>query len=131
MLDTNIVSFAMRSRPQAVLDRLAASRPDEVCISAVTLAELCFGAARSSASRRYGNLIDRFVDRVRSMPFDAAAATSYGRVRAALEASGSRIGDLDMLIAGHALSLQTTLVTNNRAEFDRVAGLGVEDWSVP
>jgi len=39
------------------------------------------------------------------------------------------IGPLDMLIAAHALSLGTTLVTNNEKEFRRVAGLRCENWA--
>ncbi len=62
-------------------------------------------------------------------PFDASAAASCGRVRARLEAAGTPIGDLDALIAGHALAIGSVLVTNNTAEFRRVAGLVVEDWT--
>lgn len=65
MLDTNIVSFALRARPQKVLDRLRAVRPDETCISVVTLAELRSGAARSPATAKYGPLVDAFVAGVR------------------------------------------------------------------
>ncbi len=127
MLDTNIVSFALRARPEAVLRRLRSVRPEQTCLSAVTLAELRFGAARAAARA----MIDTFVSRVEVLPFDDRAARSYGDVRARLEAVGARIGDLDMLIAGHALSAGCVLVTNNLAEFLRVEGLAVEDWSVP
>lgn len=129
MLDTNIVSFAMRSRPQAVLDRLRTVRPDQTCISAVTLAELRSGAARSPARVRYDAMIDTFVARVATIPFDGVASARYGEVRAALEAAGARIGDLDMLIAAHAIASDCVLVTNNTAEFARVPGLSVEDWA--
>lgn len=129
LLDTNIVSFALRDRPPSVLAALRRLRPDQTGISAVTLAELRFGAARSASRLRYDGLITTFVSRVRVFPFDDAAAEAYGGVRAALESSGQRIGDLDMLIAGHALALGRVLVTNNRREFDRVVGLEVEDWS--
>lgn len=129
LLDTNIVSFALRDRPPSVLAALRLLRPDQTAISAVTLAELRFGAARSAARLRYDGLIRTFVSRVKVLPFDDAAAEAYGGVRAGLEAAGTRIGDLDMLIAGHALALGRVLVTNNRRAFDRVAGLEVEDWS--
>jgi tRNA(fMet)-specific endonuclease VapC len=130
MLDTNIVRYAMRARPPELLARLRAVRPADTCISAVTLAELRFGAARSAGRSRYDPLIDAFVSRVAVVPFDAVAASRYGDVRAALEAAGHRIGDLDTLIAAHALGSGCTLVTNNTREFTRVAGLTIEDWSV-
>ena len=129
MLDTNIVSFAMRRRPQAVLDRLAAMKPTELSISSVTLAELRFGAARSASRHRYDTLIDLFINRIQPEPFDENAACAYGEVRAALEGKGQRIGDLDMLIAGHAVALGAVLVTNNVREFNRIPQLDVEDWS--
>jgi tRNA(fMet)-specific endonuclease VapC len=129
MLDTNIVSFAMRSRPKEVLDRLRAVRPDETCISAVTHAELRFGAARSPARIKYDALIDTFVARVTIVPFDVVAGARYADVRAALERAGTPIGDLDTLIASHALACACVLVTNDVGEFARVPGLTVEDWT--
>jgi tRNA(fMet)-specific endonuclease VapC len=45
-----------------------------------------------------------------------------------LELRGSRIGELDLLIAAHALHENLPLVTNNREEFRRVRGLKVESW---
>jgi tRNA(fMet)-specific endonuclease VapC len=131
MLDTNIVSFALRSRSQPVMDRLRAHRPADVCISVVTLAELRFGAAKSAARARYDAAIDVFVSRVGVLPFDDAAAGHYGEVRASLARAGQRIGDLDTLIAGHALAAGCTLVTHNVGEFGRVPGLVVEDWTTP
>lgn len=128
MLDTNIVSFALRSRPPAVLARLRSVRPTQVVISGITLGELRFGAARSR-SGRYGPMIDVFVSRVGVLPFDEPAAARYGEVRAELEARGARLGDLDMLIAGHALAAGCVLVTNNTREFGRVPELAVEDWA--
>jgi len=129
MLDTNIVSYAMRARPKAVLDRLRLVRADETCISAITHAELRFGAARSPARIKYDALIDTFVARVAVVPFDGVAGARYADVRAALEATGMPIGDLDTLIASHALACACVLVTNNVREFARVPGLAVEDWT--
>lgn len=129
MLDTNIVSFALRSRPKPVLDRLGAVRPDDTCISAVTHAELRFGAARSLARIKYDSLIDTFVQRVAILPFDGVAGARYADVRALLEREGTPIGDLDTLIASHALACGCVLVTNNVGEFACVPGLMVEDWT--
>ncbi|MBP6725843.1 MAG: PIN domain-containing protein [Thauera sp.] len=56
-------------------------------------------------------------------------AKHYGRARAHLEAQGQTIGGNDLWIAAHALALCATLVTHNTAEFQRVPGLRVEDWT--
>lgn len=62
-------------------------------------------------------------------PFDEEAAHAGGAVRAALEKKGAPIGPLDTLIAGHALRLGATLVTDNTREFSRVPGLKLQNWS--
>ena len=131
MLDTNIVSYALRARPASVLDRLRRLRPRQVCISAITLAELRYGADRSATPERYHRMIDRFVDRVRVLAFDDEAAACYGRLRAELERQGRPIGSLDFLIGAHALRACVALVTNNRREFERIADLTIEDWVEP
>ena len=64
------------------------------------------------------------------LDFDAAAAESYGAIRADLEKRGTPIDPLDMMIAGHAKSLGYTIVTNNTKEFNRVLGLNVENWAI-
>ena len=74
-------------------------------------------------------MIDAFIMRVPALPFDAAAATTYGRLRAKLAACGTPIGSLDTLIAAHAMALGATLVTINLREFSRVENLAVEDWT--
>ena len=63
------------------------------------------------------------------MLFDAEAGRYYGRIRTELKRAGCSIGSNDLLIAAHAISLDATLVTNNTREFDRVAGLRVEQWT--
>ena len=63
------------------------------------------------------------------MSFDSKASESYGKVRADLERSGTPIGPLDMMIAGHAKSMGYTVVTNNIKEFEKVEGLLLENWA--
>jgi tRNA(fMet)-specific endonuclease VapC len=52
----------------------------------------------------------------------------HRRIRADLERQGQLIGPYDSLIAGQSLASGLTLVTNNRKEFQRVAGLKLESW---
>ena len=66
-----------------------------------------------------------------TVDFDADAADFYGKVRAELARRGTPIGPLDTMIAAHAICLGIPLVTNNTAEFLRVPGLQVEDWTLP
>lgn len=126
MLDTNTVSYALRG-VGGVERRLLSQRPSEICISAISLAELRLGADHRRSAKLH-LLIDRFVASVAVAPFDAEASSRFGAVGAALFRKGAPIGQLDTLIAAHALALDLTLVTNNSKHFDRIRGLRVENW---
>ena len=126
MLDTDTASFALRGQGRVGV-RLLDHRPSECCISAVTLAELRYGADLRR-SRRLHRLVDTFADTILPVPFDRAGADRFGVVAAALARGGTPIGTFDTAIAAHALSLGLILVTNNVKHFGRVAGLAVENW---
>jgi tRNA(fMet)-specific endonuclease VapC len=130
LLDTNTLIYALNARPrhQAILERLDREEPEDLFISAITLAELRYGAAKSR--RREANLqkVQRVAQALNVSAFDDAAAAAYGGLRAELEGAGTPIGPLDTLIAAHALSLGMTLVTANTREFARVRALRLESW---
>jgi tRNA(fMet)-specific endonuclease VapC len=128
MLDTNVCIALIRQRPRSVLARLKASGPGPVAISAITLAELEFGAAHSSRPDVSRTALEHFVVPFQILPFGASASRVYGYIRAHLQKCGTPIAPLDTLIAAHALSIDLTLVTNNHREFVRVPGLRIEDW---
>ena len=127
MLDTNICIFAMKGRGAALEVRFEAEA-DRLCISAVTLAELMHGVEKSAARHHNRRALESFGARVAILSFDPGAATAYGAMRSDLERRGLVIGPYDMMIAATALANGLTLVTHNRAEFSRVAGLKWEDW---
>jgi tRNA(fMet)-specific endonuclease VapC len=126
MLDTDSVSFALRGQG-GVGPRLLEHRPSEICMSAITLAELRYGAVRRN-SRKLDDLIDAFTANVAVMPFDDICALRFGVVASELARRGSPIGEFDALIAAHAIALEVILVTNNVRHFERVPGLRVENW---
>ena len=129
MLDTNICIYMIKRRPQSVLDRFSAVPVGGIGISSITLAELEYGAAKSAQPRKNREALEEFVSPLDIATFDRDAAEAYGRIRANLERKGLPIGAMDMHIAAHALSLGANLVTNNEAEFRRVSGLRVENWT--
>lgn len=98
-------------------------------VSAITLAELEFGVAKSSRPQQNNEALQAFVAPLEILPFDDRAACRHGEIRACLEQQGQPIGSLDMLIAAHAGSLSLTLVTNNFREFEKVPGLALENWA--
>lgn len=131
LLDTNICVFVIRQKPAIVLQRFLRLSPSNVAISTITLAELRYGADKSSAPPRNHSALVNFVTPISILDFNSAAADEYGRVRSFLERQGMPIGPLDTLIAAHARSLNSTLATANTSEFSRVPGLVCEDWTKP
>jgi tRNA(fMet)-specific endonuclease VapC len=126
MLDTDTISFVLRGEG-GVGAALTAQAPSAVCMSAMSLCELRFGADKRR-SKRLHQLIDVVVATVAVVAFDAAAATTFGRLASALQTRGTPIGQLDTLIAAHAMSLKLTLVTNNSKHFGKVRGLKTTNW---
>ena len=129
MLDTDTCIYIMNDRSQRAFMELTRHDRDEVCVSAVTAAELCYGNRKSQKVDFNFKRLWRFLDVVQVKDFDKAAAQEYGKLRAELEKRGEKIGANDMLIAAHANSLDLTLVTHNVREFARVPGLEVADWT--
>lgn len=131
MLDTNICSFIMREQPEAVIKCLeqAVLRNHRIVVSAITYAEMRFGAIGKKASPRHAQLVDAFCARLDAvLAWDRAAVDATMEVKAALSAAGTPIGPNDTAIAGHAIAADAILVTNNTREFARVPDLKLEDW---
>lgn len=126
MLDADTVSYALRGHGR-VAQRLLGHRPSELCISAVTLAELNFGA-QAKRSQKIRRAIRTFTKDIAVVPFDALAAERFGVVAADLAARGRPIGVYDTLVAAQALSLGVAVVTNNTRHFSAVPGLAIENW---
>lgn len=132
MLDTNICSFIMREQPEAILKRLeqAVLRNHRIVVSAITYAEMRFGAVGKKASPRHAQLVDPFCARLDAvLAWDRAAVDATTEIKVALAAAGTPVGPNDTAIAGHAIATGAVLVTNNTREFARVPGLESEDWS--
>jgi tRNA(fMet)-specific endonuclease VapC len=130
MLDTNICIFTLKNKPQQVREAFTRHH-GQLCISTVTLMELIYGAEKSAAPEKNLSVIEGFAARLEVLNYDSQAAAHSGQLRAELAKSGKPIGPYDQMIAGHARSLGLVLVTNNLGEFNRVAGLRVEDWVSP
>ena len=129
MLDTNICIYAIKHKPEQVFMRLQEHDPIDICISSVTYAELVHGVEKSKAIEKNRVALALLLANIEIMNFDSLAAESYGKIRADLEKAGTPIGPLDMMIAGHAMALGYTVVTNNTKEFERVKGLKIENWT--
>ena len=128
LLDTNIASYVIKGNIPRVRDRLVKVPMSEVGISVITEAELRFGVAKKPEAARLSVAVEEFLLRVEILPWDSEAAKSYARLRANMERIGEPMGNLDMMIAAHALAAQAVLVTHDRV-FRRVMELRIEDWT--
>ena len=129
LLDTNICIYLIKKKPERLLHRLREVDIAAVSVSAVTVAELQYGVAKSARPEQNALALAAFLAPLGVDTFDDGAAAAYGQLRADLERVGTPIGSLDMLIAAQALASGRIVVTNNTQEFRRVAGLKVEDWT--
>lgn len=127
LLDTNIISDAIRNTRGACAARISAAHPEAVCTSIVVAAELRFGVAKKGAAA-LAQRVNQALGALRVLPLDGDADQHYGQLRADLERRGQLIGANDMLIAAHALALDAVLVTDNTGEFSRIGGLHYENW---
>jgi len=128
MLDTDILIYTIKNKPDPMRD-VFQRHHGLLCLSAVTLGELIYGAEKSEQSLRNLADVEGIAARMAVMPFDDQAAVQFGQLRAELAKKGKPIGPYDVMIAGHARALGLTLVTNNTREFKRVPGLRIENWS--
>ncbi len=127
MLDTNILSDAIKDpfgRTKRYMERF---NEGMICISAIVASEMRYGIRRKG-STRLAERVEQVLSRIPVLPYDDQASRSYGLIRNDLERAGQPIGWADLFIAAHALSLGLTLVTNNAREFSRVEHLKIENW---
>lgn len=129
LLDTNAVIALVTRRSEALLRRVEACAPGTLGLSAIVAHELYYGAYRSQKVAFNLETLRLLLADLVLLDLDREDARVAGEIRAELARRGTPIGPYDVLIAGQAKARGLTLVTNNTGEFDRVAGLRVEDWS--
>ena len=127
MLDTDISSYLIRGDHPEVTDAFRQHFPD-VCISAITAAELQYGAQKRKSQLLTRN-VNAYCNLVPICEWTREAAETYAEIRVELEKHGTPVGSMDMLIAASAIAEGAILVTNNIAHFSKIGKLRVENWS--
>lgn len=131
MLDTNTASYIIKGQPAAVRANLQRVPMQQVCISAVTEAELLLGLAQKPSALRLAEVVAQFLLRVEVLPWDSAAAKAYAGFASAAFAQGRPLSALDMLIASHAIAAGAILVTSDRSFYRLRLRLSLLDWTKP
>lgn len=133
VLDTNVVSEPLRSRPHsAAVDWLDRQVIETLYLTTITLAELRFGVASLPAGRRRDRLGARIEDEVigaftgRILAFDEPASVAYATLRTRARDQGLALGAADAYIAGIVAAHGFAIATRDRAPFE-AAGVAVID----
>ena len=128
LIDTNIAIHA-RDGTDVVLDRLA-EHDGDVLLSSLSLAELQRGVFKDlkfTALRQ--TRLEILLRSIPVLPFDQTAALAYGQIIA--QCGWVKGRDFDRMIAAHAISSGSVLVTDNEADFRDIPGLVLENWMTP
>ena len=130
MLDTDTSSYVIKGRSKMVRDKLAAVNPSLICISAITRAELLYGLKGTHGAHPARTGVPRFLQLVQVFAWSAECADWYAEIRHQLHVKGQLIGEMDVLIAAHAIAVGASLVTNNTRHFQRIGGpLKLANWT--
>jgi tRNA(fMet)-specific endonuclease VapC len=131
LLDTNIISYFIKGIHPALTQRMAqATQAQTIATSAICRAEVRYGQGLMAADDKRRVPIDLLLHELPTLQWTVAAADRYGDIKAQFKRQGLPLGDMDTLIAAHALAENLILVTHNTRHFERVVGLRVEDWVV-
>lgn len=129
MLDTNTVSYIVRGQSAPARRKLRqTSTRARVCISAITEAEVRYGLAKRSMSKDAHYAIEQFLLNIDVLAWDSEAAKAYGILRAQMEAKGRPLGNMNLLIAAHAIAAEAVLVTNDQAFTHARGTLVTTNW---
>ena len=130
LLDTDIASYLIKSKSAAIERKISAIPPAQLAVSAITRTELLYELKRLPASHPLQSAVEHFFRIIRVLAWQPEAADWYAEIRHQLVIAGQPIGDMDMMIAAHALALGATLVTNNTRHYERIqAPLLLENWT--
>jgi tRNA(fMet)-specific endonuclease VapC len=127
MMDSCFCIDLMRDKTPGLRERFRDER-DNLCLSTIVVQELLYGAEKSEWPSQNLVKVEEFTSRLAVFDFDDTAASHAAHIRANLRKRGCQIGAYDVLIAGHARSLNLAVITSNMGEFTRVDGLRCEDW---
>ena len=128
LLDTDTCIYYLNGTHEELTRRILACGPDQLGVSALTVAELRFGAARSSRPEANRERLGTFFGELEIVAFDRLCGEQFGRMKAELLSRGRPIPDFDLGIAATAVATGRTLVSAD-AHMEEIAGLQRESWA--
>lgn len=129
VLDTNTCIYIAKKKPTTVFAKFSSTPSSEMCLSVITYGELLYGVHKSKHSKRSLAILKDFIAIINVISLNNEVAKYYGKIRASLSQKGQIIGNNDLWIGAHALSMDSILVSNNLGEFSRIEQLKVQNWA--
>ncbi len=126
LLDTNICIYFLKGKFDLV------KKFDEVgfenlYVSEITVAELKYGASKSSRPEKNKPVINNLIGKFKRIPI-YRSLDIFADEKARLRKEGNIIDDFDLLIGSTAIANDMVLVTNNEKHFNRLYNLKIENW---
>lgn len=128
LLDTNICIYIAKQHPASVLKKFNHLMVGEVGMSVITYGELFYGAFKSQQMQKNLLKLTELEGLIPALPLASNVGENYGKIRAQLAVQGQPVGNNDLWIAAHAVTLDVTLVSNNLKEFSKISALKLENW---
>ncbi|NIA28443.1 MAG: PIN domain-containing protein [Actinobacteria bacterium] len=128
LVDTDIIIYWLNNTCPQINKKIVQASDSRIFISAITIAELYYGAFNSFKQKDNCKLLDQLTQEINIINFDFASGKVFGKVKAELKKKGQMINDSDIFIAATAIEGKFILVSNNESHFTRIDGLKVENW---
>ena len=127
-LDTNICAYFMSRKYPSVTAKFREHEPGELVISSIVEGELAYGVENSTHIESNWRALKVFLSKMTVMAWNETALWQFDLKNTRLKKSGTKIGELDLLIGCQAFAMHAVLVTNNTRKFERIEGLRLENW---
>ena len=128
LIDSDVIIYSLKGHA-ATVERMLQHRTDPKSISVITYGELVYGARKSQRVEKNLATVHHLAELFPLLPVTRSIMETFANLEAPLEKGGTRLDDMDLLIAATALVHNLTLVTNNERHFQRIEGLAIENWT--
>jgi tRNA(fMet)-specific endonuclease VapC len=129
LLDTNVVLHLVNRTTghEGIRDKLKNLTKIQIGLSSITATELWYKSQNKQVSKRALAETAAMLNACRILPFKGDAARTAGLMLAKRHADGTKVGNMDVMLAAHAVVLDATVVTDNTKDFI-ASGCKLANW---
>ena len=127
LLDTDIIIYWMKGN-RDISHKIVSEGFSNIAAADISKAELYYGAYKSLRTEANLAAITTLTERISFIPFNDPSQSIFGMIKADLERKGTRLDDVDLMIASTAIAFNLVLVTNNINHMQRIPGINIENW---